>query len=82
MVGNLHEWVADAVDWSLAQKVNLVRRISEDLRKQYGKAIFMGGFFSTANELGIGCNYLTVGHEAAYHDYSTGFRCCADPSGE
>jgi hypothetical protein len=27
---------------------------------------------------GDGCSYKTVAHDADYHDYSTGFRCCAD----
>jgi len=26
---------------------------------------------------GDGCNYRTVAHAHDYHDYSTGFRCCA-----
>ena len=28
---------------------------------------------------GPGCRYVTSAHELAYHDYSTGFRCCAAP---
>ena len=28
---------------------------------------------------GDGCTYRTAAHEFTYHDYSTGFRCCADP---
>ena len=43
-----------------------------------GNAVFMGGFFSTRAELGPGCLFTTVAHDAGYHDYSTGFRCCAD----
>jgi len=78
MVGNLHEWVADAVDWSLAAKIHLAPRLAEDLSVNNGHGIFMGGYFSTGNEFGFGCHYATIGHEAAYHDYSTGFRCCAD----
>ena len=27
---------------------------------------------------GQGCLYVTSAHEATYHDYTTGFRCCAD----
>jgi hypothetical protein len=38
----------------------------------------MGGFFSTHEQLGPGCKYVTYAHEPSYHDYSTGFRCCAD----
>ena len=28
---------------------------------------------------GAGCLYATTAHAQSYHDYSTGFRCCADP---
>jgi formylglycine-generating enzyme len=38
----------------------------------------MGGFYSTHGELGPGCTFTTIAHEPRYHDYSTGFRCCAD----
>jgi formylglycine-generating enzyme required for sulfatase activity len=37
-----------------------------------------GGFFLDTRSLGEGCDYVAVGHDADYHDYSTGFRCCAD----
>jgi len=43
---------------------------------QVGNGIFMGGFYSTTGELGPGCLFTTVAHDAGYHDYSTGFRCC------
>jgi len=46
-----------------------------------GNGVFMGGFFSTNGELGPGCKYTTIAHEPAYHDYSTGFRCCATAKG-
>ncbi len=39
---------------------------------------FRGGFYGDAEINGKGCSYLTSAHEPAYHDYSTGFRCCAD----
>jgi len=39
---------------------------------------FMGGFFMDTFQNGQGCEYRTVAHEYEYHDYSTGFRCCAD----
>ena len=59
MVGNLHEWVADA------------------------NGTFYGGYYSDVSSVGHGegCGYLTTAHEARYHDYSTGFRCCADVAG-
>ena len=28
---------------------------------------------------GPGCEYRTTAHAPSYYDYSTGFRCCADP---
>jgi len=41
---------------------------------------FQGGYWLDASQHGDGCAYRTVAHGFAYHDYSTGFRCCADPS--
>jgi sulfatase modifying factor 1 len=40
---------------------------------------FRGGYFLDTKINGEGCDYHTVAHDASYHDYSTGFRCCADP---
>ena len=40
---------------------------------------FLGGYYLDTKINGEGCNYKTTAHNAAYHDYSTGFRCCADP---
>ena len=44
---------------------------------------FYGGYYSDVSSVGHGegCGYLTTAHEARYHDYSTGFRCCADVAG-
>jgi formylglycine-generating enzyme required for sulfatase activity len=39
---------------------------------------FRGGYFQDARINGEGCAYHTTAHGPAYHDYSTGFRCCAD----
>lgn len=39
---------------------------------------FLGGFFMDTYQNGEGCEYRTVAHPFDYHDYSTGFRCCAD----
>jgi len=39
---------------------------------------FQGGYYQDTHINGDGCSYKTMAHEAAYHDYSTGFRCCAD----
>ncbi|MCL2726070.1 MAG: formylglycine-generating enzyme family protein [Polyangiaceae bacterium] len=39
---------------------------------------FQGGYYLDVTQNGDGCNYRTEAHIASYHDYSTGFRCCAD----
>jgi hypothetical protein len=44
-----------------------------------GNGVFRGGFFVDAKLNGAGCLYRTVAHAKSYHDYSTGFRCCAEP---
>jgi formylglycine-generating enzyme required for sulfatase activity len=75
-VGNLHEWVSDVVEPSLERKLPLRDDIRAKLEKNHGHGIFMGGFYSTTNEHGEGCGFVTIGHEPKYHDYSTGFRCC------
>lgn len=77
LVGNLHEWVSDTVDGALIQQLE-----TEDVNRNHqpsnpGNGVFLGGFFSTHQELGPGCKFTTVAHEPGYHDYSTGFRCCA-----
>jgi hypothetical protein len=43
---------------------------------------FAGGYYLDTTINGDGCNYRTVAHAHDYHDYSTGFRCCApaDPN--
>ena len=41
---------------------------------------FQGGYYLDTHHNGNGCMYRTTAHEAAYHDYSIGFRCCADAS--
>jgi sulfatase modifying factor 1 len=38
---------------------------------------FRGGFFLDVHKHGDGCTYKTTAHSTKYHDYSTGFRCCA-----
>jgi formylglycine-generating enzyme len=40
---------------------------------------FQGGYYLDTHKNGDGCSYRTVAHEFTYHDYSTGFRCCAAP---
>jgi formylglycine-generating enzyme required for sulfatase activity len=39
---------------------------------------FVGGYYLDTSLNGAGCKYRTVAHGPSYHDYSTGFRCCAD----
>ncbi len=41
---------------------------------------FQGGYYLDTHQNGDGCAYRTVAHEFTYHDYSTGFRCCAAPA--
>ncbi len=38
---------------------------------------FKGGYYVDAKINGDGCLYRTTAHAFDYHDYSTGFRCCA-----
>ncbi len=42
------------------------------------KGTFQGGYYLDVTQNGDGCQYKTRAHENWYHDYSTGFRCCAD----
>ena len=46
-----------------------------------GHGRFRGGFYGDAEINGHGCLYVTSAHAPSYHDYSTGFRCCADAAG-
>ena len=39
---------------------------------------FRGGDYVNSTINGNGCLYVTTAHDALYHDYSTGFRCCSD----
>lgn len=40
---------------------------------------FRGGYYLDTHINGDGCRYRTIAHDVSYHDYSTGFRCCAEP---
>ena len=40
---------------------------------------FRGGFYVDTALNGPGCLYATTAHNTEHWDYSTGFRCCADP---
>lgn len=39
---------------------------------------FAGGYYLDTTLNGDGCGYRTTAHAHDYHDYSTGFRCCAE----
>lgn len=41
-----------------------------------GDGTFRGGYYLDVLINGAGCEYSTTAHNTAYHDYSTGFRCC------
>ena len=42
------------------------------------RGTFQGGYYLDVEKNGDGCGYRTDAHDVTYHDYSTGFRCCAD----
>lgn len=44
-----------------------------------GHGVFRGGFYVDTVVNGEGCAYRTTAHWPTHWDYSTGFRCCADP---
>ena len=78
MVGNLHEWVSDRVTTRFMEELAEDGQAREKQPWGPGNGMFLGGFFSTRSEHGYGCLFTTVAHDPTYHDYSTGFRCCAD----
>jgi formylglycine-generating enzyme len=41
--------------------------------------LLMGGHYLDGKQHGAGCSYVTDGHGAQYHDFTTGFRCCKQP---
>ncbi|MEM1031928.1 MAG: SUMF1/EgtB/PvdO family nonheme iron enzyme [Myxococcota bacterium] len=76
--GNLHEWVATTVTEDFIERMEGEPVDRVDQPWTVGNGMFLGGFYSTTDQHGPGCFYTTVAHEPTYHDYSTGFRCCAD----
>jgi formylglycine-generating enzyme required for sulfatase activity len=56
---------------------NLHEWVATDASSAHGT--FQGGYYLDTAQNGDGCGYRTVAHGHDYHDYSTGFRCCADP---
>jgi len=43
------------------------------------RPLLMGGHYVDSVENGTGCMYVTPDHGEHYHDFTTGFRCCAKP---
>jgi formylglycine-generating enzyme required for sulfatase activity len=79
MVGNLHEWVSTLADEKMAAGASGNGKANPSgFRVSVGNGIFMGGFYSTRNENGPGCSYMTSVHAPSQDDYSIGFRCCKD----
>lgn len=54
---------------------NLHEWVRSDPRLPHGT--FAGGYYLDTALNGDGCRYRTRAHAHDYHDYSTGFRCCA-----
>jgi sulfatase modifying factor 1 len=78
MLGNVHEWVSDRVTTRFVETIKTDGHVRHDQPWKPGNAMFLGGFYATTNEHGPGCHFVTVAHNRRYHDYTTGFRCCAD----
>jgi formylglycine-generating enzyme required for sulfatase activity len=64
--------------WGVYDCVGNLHEWGSDPADVNGHGRFRGGFYGDAEINGHGCLYVTSAHELAYHDYSTGFRCCAD----
>jgi sulfatase modifying factor 1 len=64
--------------WGVADCVGSLHEWGSDPADANGHGRFRGGFYGDAEINGHGCLYVTSAHAPSYHDYSTGFRCCAD----
>ena len=51
-MGNLHEWVSDTVDEKLVAALDAEDVERRDQPWKEGNGVFMGGFFSTADQHG------------------------------
>lgn len=60
-------------DWGLYDMVGNLHEWTSDPH-----GTFQGGYYLDTSQNGEGCAYRTTAHDFDYHDYSTGFRCCAD----
>lgn len=60
--------------------VDMVGNLHEWVRTDPSAAhgTFAGGYYLDTTLNGDGCHYRTTAHAHDYHDYSTGFRCCAE----
>jgi len=64
--------------WGVYDCVGNLHEWGSDPADSNGHGRFRGGFYGDAEINGHGCLYVTSAHELSYHDYSTGFRCCAN----
>jgi hypothetical protein len=76
-LGKTGEHIGCVNGWGLYDMVgNLHEWVATDPALPNGT--FAGGYYLDTTLNGDGCHYRTVAHAHDYHDYSTGFRCCAD----
>ena len=57
---------------------NLHEWVDDGAEERGAHGTFRGGYYMDTSKNGDGCSYATTAHAFDYHDYSTGFRCCAD----
>lgn len=62
----VHDMHGNLLEWTLSGK----------------RPLLMGGHYLDGKGNGRGCRYVTLLHGSEYHDFTTGFRCCADRLGE
>jgi formylglycine-generating enzyme required for sulfatase activity len=78
LVGNLHEWVSTARTLRLRRSCLSPRACAGDSARTTARAFSWADSSARRTSTVRGCEFVTMAHEPAYHDYSTGFRCCAD----
>ena len=61
-------------DWGVYDMVGNLHEWTADTN-----GTFQGGYWLDTSQHVEGCAYRTIAHGYEYHDYSAGFRCCADP---
>jgi len=72
-VAKTGEWTACVNDYGVYDMVGNLDEWTAD-----PNGTFQGGYWLDTSQHGEGCAYRTIAHGFRYHDYSTGFRCCAD----